>query len=142
MLGNLTHGGGDIRSFRQARLAQIDLYRREYTGAPENRRIAVERVIVPLDGADPEAREKYRAYKAQRDARTREPQGPTQLLIEPDLVGFADEIVEDLLSDPVFDGETRLRMSLPFHFSLSEYRQILQDMVERVLPRVGWTPRA
>jgi alkanesulfonate monooxygenase SsuD/methylene tetrahydromethanopterin reductase-like flavin-dependent oxidoreductase (luciferase family) len=142
LLGNLTYGGDHYRSFRDARLAQLDLYHREFAGKPRNRRLGVERVIVPLDGADEPTRQKYRAFKAQRDPRTLQPFGPRHILAEPDLVGFADEIVEDILGDPVFDGETRLRVALPYSFEPHEYRQILQDIAERVLPHVGWTPRS
>lgn len=141
LLGNLTQASGSANTFRTAQVAQIELYNRDFTGKPENRRYGVERVIVPLDGADEATRAKYLDYKAQREPRTRSPQGPKQLLIAPDLVGFADEIAAELLADPVFDGETRLRISLPFSFSASEYRQILQDIAEKVLPQVGWTPR-
>ncbi|MFT4039990.1 MAG: LLM class flavin-dependent oxidoreductase [Thermomicrobiales bacterium] len=142
LLGNLTYGGDHYANFREARLAQLDLYAREFTGKPQNRRLGVERVIVPLDGADEATRQKYRDFKAGRDPRTLKPFGPQHILAEPDLVGFADEIVEDILNDPVFDGETRLRIALPYSLQPGEYRQILQDIAERVLPQVGWTPRA
>jgi alkanesulfonate monooxygenase SsuD/methylene tetrahydromethanopterin reductase-like flavin-dependent oxidoreductase (luciferase family) len=141
LLGNLTYGGDQFASFREARLAQLALYDREFTGKPGNKRLGVERVIVPLDSADEATRQKYRDYKARRDPRTRKPFGPKHILAEPDLVGFADEIVEDILNDPVFNGETRLRIALPYSLQSGEYRQILQDIAERVLPRVGWTPR-
>lgn len=140
MLGNLTSGGEHAQSFREARLSQLELYRDLFDGKPENRRVAVEKVIVPLDGADAATRDKYRQYKAGRDPRTLEPHGPTRIFFEPDLVGFAEEIVEDLLNDPVFNGDTRIRIALPYSFQPHEYRQIIQDIAERVLPHVGWTP--
>jgi alkanesulfonate monooxygenase SsuD/methylene tetrahydromethanopterin reductase-like flavin-dependent oxidoreductase (luciferase family) len=141
LLGNLTFGGDRYTSFREARLDQLELYANEFTGKPENRRVGVERVIVPLDGADEPTRQKYRDFKARRDPRTLKPFGPNHILAEPDLVGFADEIVDDILNDPVFNGDTRLRVALPYSFEPSEYRQILQDIAEKVLPQLGWTPR-
>ncbi len=141
LLGNLTFGGDHYANFREARLAQLDLYAREFNGKPRNRRLGVERVIVPLDSADEPTRQKYRDFKARRDPRTLKPFGPKHILAEPDLVGFAGEIVEDILNDPVFNGETRLRVALPYGLRPADYRQILQDIAERVLPHVGWTPR-
>jgi alkanesulfonate monooxygenase SsuD/methylene tetrahydromethanopterin reductase-like flavin-dependent oxidoreductase (luciferase family) len=142
LLGNLTFGGDHYANFREARLAQLQLYASEFTGKLQNRRLGVERVIVPLDGADEPTRQKYRDFKAQRDPRTLKPFGPKHILAEPDLVGFAGEIVEDILNDPVFDGETRLRVALPYGLEPGDYRQILQDIAELVLPNVGWEPRA
>ena len=38
------------------------------------------------------------------------------------------------------DGRTELRVALPYAFETEEYRQILADIAERVLPALGWTP--
>lgn len=102
----------------------------------------MERVIVPLDGAEEPTRQKHRAFKARRDPRARKPCGLHHVLAEPDQVGFADEIAEDILNDPVVDGETRPRIALPSSLPPGEYRQILQDIAGRVLPHAGWAPRA
>jgi len=141
LLGNLTSAPEGIDSFREARLQQLALYTEAFVGKPENLRVAVERVIVPLDGADETSRAKYRAFAEGRHARTLQAHGPTRIFFEPDLVGFAEEIIEGLASDPVYDGRTRLRISLPYSFAPHEYRQILQDIAEKVLPHVGWAPR-
>lgn len=115
---------------------------RRFTGKPQNRRLGVKRVIVPLDGAEEPARQKPRDFQARRDPRPRKSFAPQHSLAESDLVGFAQEIPEDSLNDPVTDGETRLRIALPYSLPPNEYRQILPDIAERVLPQVGWTPRA
>ncbi len=139
MVGNITTGE-DTDDFLTAQLRQLDLYDRSLGLA--DRHVALGRVIVPLDGADAATREKYRAFAAGRHQRTLGPQGPRRTLFAPDLVGTADEIVRRLADDPVLHRVRRLRLELPYNFTLAEYRQILTDFVTLIAPRLGWTGRS
>ncbi|WP_034261138.1 LLM class flavin-dependent oxidoreductase [Actinospica robiniae] len=103
-------------------------------------RIALGRVIVPLDGADRATRERYRAYAASRHARTLKPQGERRVLFAPDLVGTADEILERLHADATFTQTSELRLELPYEFHREDYEQILHDMVRLIAPELGWQP--
>lgn len=72
--GNIVTGES-TDDFTTAQLNLLSEYRR---ALPPDRtpRVAVGRVIVPLDGADAATRARYRAYAANRHERTLAPQGP------------------------------------------------------------------
>lgn len=136
LLGNLTASDGEDR-FEQAQRIHVDEYYAAFAG-PGTPAVGVERVIVPLDGATAEQRAHYAAYAASREERTL---APTRgHVFQRDLVGTADEIADRLRADPSIDGRTELRIALPYAFAAEEYRQILADIAERVLPQLGWTP--
>ncbi|AXK84557.1 Flavin-dependent oxidoreductase, luciferase family (includes alkanesulfonate monooxygenase SsuD and methylene tetrahydromethanopterin reductase) [Nocardia farcinica] len=160
----LWYGGGSLRSVRWAGAAGLNLltgnvvigersddftttqrdliaeYRRHLApGRPG--RVAVGRVIVPLDGADRATRDRYRRYAESRHERTLAPQGERRVLFAPDLVGTAAEIVDRLAADPVLGLTTELRLELPYEFHRRDYEQILHDTVELVAPALGWTVR-
>ncbi|MFP7365394.1 LLM class flavin-dependent oxidoreductase [Corynebacterium callunae] len=135
-LGNLTNAVGDL-SFEEAQRARIDLYYQEFKGenAP---RVAVERVILPLDSANIEQTKHYQEFAAARNERTKQPQGERKTVIQPDLIGSSDEIIEQLKNDPSFDGRTELRIALPYAFDQQEYVQIIRDIADLILPALDW----
>lgn len=139
MVGNVTTAE-DSDDFLTAQLRQLDLYDRSL--GLGDRHVAVGRVILPLDGADGTTREKYRAFAAGRHQRTLAPQGPRRTMFLPDLVGSATEILNRLADDPVLPRVRRLRLELPYNFTLAEYRQILSDFITLIAPGLGWTGRS
>ncbi len=132
LLSNVTTGEG-TDSFIGAQQAQIAAFR---SAILEGRhpRIAVGRVIVPLDGADGPTRDKYLAYAASRHARTLQPNGERRTMFAVDIIASAAEIVERLRSDPVVAAADELRLELPYEFRPEEYRQILDDVMRLVQP--------
>jgi hypothetical protein len=60
----------------------------------------------------------------------------------PDLVGTADEIVGQLLADPVVGQVSELRLELPYDLPFENYHQIIEDFVTRIAPELGWRPEA
>lgn len=137
-LGNLTNAVGD-KGFEESQKARIDLYRSEYQGEGSPR-VAVERVLLPLDSASSHQREHYKEFAAERLPRTTKPQGERRTAIQSDLLGSSEEIIDRLAGDPSFDGETELRISLPYAFERAEYEQIIGDIAEHILPALGWSP--
>lgn len=138
LTGNIVIGDRSD-DFATTQLGLIDDYRQRVDPARPGR-IAVGRVIVPLDSADRATRERYRAYAASRHERTLAPQGERRVLFAPDVVGTADEIVDRLRADPVLAQVSELRLELPYEFHRGEYEQILHDTVELIAPRLGWKP--
>jgi alkanesulfonate monooxygenase SsuD/methylene tetrahydromethanopterin reductase-like flavin-dependent oxidoreductase (luciferase family) len=138
LTGNVIQGEG-TDDFVTAQLALIAEYRR-LLPADRPGRVALGRVVVPLDGADPATRAKYRAYAASRHERTLRPQGDRRTLFAPDLVGTAAEIVERLRADRAVGEVTELRLELPYEFDERDYEQILHDVRTLVAPRLGWRP--
>ncbi|MEV6765963.1 LLM class flavin-dependent oxidoreductase [Streptomyces sp. NPDC051105] len=136
--GNIVTGE-DTDDFTTAQLNLLAAYRRTLSGdrAP---RVALGRVIVPLDSADAATRARYRAYAASRHERTLAPQGPKRILFAPDVVGTSEQILERLTADPVLAGVSELRLELPYEFHREEYEQILHDVRHLVAPELGWRP--
>ncbi|MET7479901.1 LLM class flavin-dependent oxidoreductase [Streptomyces sp. NPDC005648] len=136
--GNIVTGE-DTDDFTTAQLKLVSEYRRTL---PEDRtaRVALGRVIVPLDSADTATRARYRAYAASRHERTLAPQGPRRTLFAPDVVGTAEQILEQLTADPVLAEVTELRLELPYEFHREEYEQILHDVRHLVAPELGHYP--
>jgi alkanesulfonate monooxygenase SsuD/methylene tetrahydromethanopterin reductase-like flavin-dependent oxidoreductase (luciferase family) len=135
LLGNLADGDGHD-SFESAQRAHIDLYYQEFAGS--GAAVGVERVILPLDSTTDEQRAHYTGYAAARDERTQAAVGPRGTRFGRDLIGTGEQIAERLAADPAFDGLTELRVALPYAFTSDEYRQVLGDIVEHVLPHLGW----
>jgi alkanesulfonate monooxygenase SsuD/methylene tetrahydromethanopterin reductase-like flavin-dependent oxidoreductase (luciferase family) len=138
LTGNITAGEG-TDDFVTAQRANIRTYREHFVGlhAP---RIALGRVIVPFDSAEPTTRKKYREYAASRHERTLAPQGEKRTLFARDLVGTSEEILEALHADAAISDVTELRLELPYEFSGEEYEQILSDVARAIAPELGWTP--
>ncbi|SEF16908.1 LLM class flavin-dependent oxidoreductase [Streptomyces sp. Ag109_O5-10] len=141
LLGGNIVTGEDTDDFTTAQLNLLSEYRRSL---PDGRapRVAVGRVIVPLDSADAATRARYRAYAASRHERTLAPQGPRRVLFAPDVVGTAEQILEELTADPVLAEVSELRLELPYEFHREEYEQILHDVRHLVAPELGWRPEA
>jgi alkanesulfonate monooxygenase SsuD/methylene tetrahydromethanopterin reductase-like flavin-dependent oxidoreductase (luciferase family) len=169
VVGNICAGQGlDTDDFGTAQLAQIRAYRQQFADSPSRTggclpasgapapdhprsppfppgpgrpRVVAGRVIVPLDSADAAARRKYRDYQAARHQRTLAPIGERRILIAPDLVGTAAEIVAALRADPVLAEVTELQLELPYAFAQDEYEQILSDVATSIAPQLGWSAR-
>jgi len=140
LIGNITTGEG-TDDYREAQLCQLDLFHSHWSEA-RTPRIALGRVIVPIDGADARTRQCYREFSEGRRARTLTAHGERRTLFAPDLVGTADEIVARLLDDPVVGQVRELRLELPYDLPFENYQQILEDFVTRIAPELGWRPEA
>ena len=138
LVGNL-NTGEETDDFLEAQRRQVETFRTHWSG-PGTPRIAVGRVVVPLDGADQATRSRYRDYAAARHPRTLAPQGDRRTLFAPDLVGNAAELADRLLADPILLFADTVRLELPYNFAASDYRQILSDFTSLVAPRLGWAP--
>jgi alkanesulfonate monooxygenase SsuD/methylene tetrahydromethanopterin reductase-like flavin-dependent oxidoreductase (luciferase family) len=129
----------DSDDFNTTQLILIDEYRRLVDSARPGR-VALGRVIVPFDSADAKTRARYRDYAASRYERTLKPQGEQRAMFAPDVVGTADQILEQLSVDPVIGTVSELRIELPYEFHREEYEQILHDIRHLVAPELGWRP--
>ncbi|KQY37402.1 MULTISPECIES: LLM class flavin-dependent oxidoreductase [Nocardia] len=136
--GNVVFGDASD-DFTTSQLTLISDYRRLIDPA-RPARVAVGRVIVPFDSADRATRERYRAYAASRHDRTLGPQGERRILFAPDIVGTAEQILEQLRADPVLAQTSELRLELPYEFHREDYEQILHDTVHLIAPELGWKP--
>ncbi|MFF4258692.1 hypothetical protein ACFY1L_46680 [Streptomyces sp. NPDC001663] len=100
---------------------------------------------MPFDEADAAARARYRNYAASRHERTLTPQtlavlGPKRFLFAPDVVGTAEQILEQPAADPVLAQAPELRLELPYELHREEYEQILHDVRQLIAPELGWRP--
>lgn len=142
LIGNLTSGEGTDDYFT-AQLRQLEAFRLALpSAAPRTPRVARGRVVVPFDSADAATRRRYSDFAASRHARTLSPQGDRRTLFSPDLVGSAEQILEQLHQDPLLHEVDELCIELPYEFTGEEYEQILTDFIERVAPEIGWKKRA
>lgn len=137
LIGNVTTGE-ETDDFFVAQARQLETYR---AAGGEGRRVALGRVIVPLDGADAKTRKRYLDYAAGRTERTLTPQGERRTLYARDIVGTSDEILERLFADPILPHVSELRLELPYEFEDEEYRQIVHTFVTRIAPELGWSAR-
>ncbi|CAN7443857.1 LLM class flavin-dependent oxidoreductase [Devosia sp. LjRoot16] len=126
LVGNVTSGEG-TDDFVTAQLNQIAVYRVQARGG--SGRIALGRVIVPLDGASRATRERYLAYAQSRHARTLQPNGDKRTLFAPDLVGTLADIAERLTADAAVAAADELRLELPYEFDEADYAQILTNAI-------------
>ncbi|WP_443217790.1 LLM class flavin-dependent oxidoreductase [Saccharothrix sp. CCNWYY140] len=157
------YGGGSLRSARWAGenglnfltdnvvraeesedfgVIQRDLIRnfREQHVDGDKARVTLGVVMIPTDSASPAQKAKYEEYVRKRLPRTERPQGPARVMFAPDLVGTADQIVEQLNAHPAFHEVDELAAALPFTFEHEDYVQILTDLATRLGPALGWTP--
>ncbi|MCW7945044.1 oxidoreductase [Streptomyces hygroscopicus] len=132
----------DTTDFTTAQLNLLAEYRRALGGVRSAPRVALGRVIVPYDSADAATRARYREYAASRHERTLAPRafGPKQILFAPDVVGTAEQILEQLAADPVLAQVSELRLELPYEFHREEYEQILHDVRHLIARELGWRP--
>ena len=160
LVNRIWYGGGSLRSARWAGESGLNLlsgnivtgeHTDDFTTAQSNllteyrrvqptARVAVGRVVVPFDSADHATRARYRTYADSRHARTLAPQGPRRTLFAPDVVGTAEQILEQLAADSVVSAVSELRLELPYEFRREEYQQILHDVLHLVAPELGWRP--
>ncbi|MFT4197348.1 MAG: LLM class flavin-dependent oxidoreductase [Pseudoxanthomonas sp.] len=144
LIGNVTQPEADDDFFR-VQHSHLALFRRHWQ-QPRPPRIALGRVIVPLDSADADTRQFYLDYAASRHERTLGPQtfqpSGRRALFAPDLVGTSEQIVERLRADPILPQVREFRLELPYEFSYAQYRQILHDFIERIAPNLGWRQAA
>jgi alkanesulfonate monooxygenase SsuD/methylene tetrahydromethanopterin reductase-like flavin-dependent oxidoreductase (luciferase family) len=136
LTGNIV-SGEDTDDFSTAQAALLAEYRR-IVGPSRPARIALGRVIVPFDSADRSTRARYRDYAAARHERTLKPQGDKRTLFAPDVVGTAEQILEQLTADPVVSAVSELRLELPYELHHADYEQILHDVRHLVAPELGW----
>lgn len=134
LIGNVT-SGEDTDDFYVAQARQLSLYRAAGGSAS---RVALGRVIVPLDSANAATRRKYLDFANARIERTLQPNGPRHTLYPLDLVGSSDDILEWLHADPILNEVSELRLELPYEFEQEEYFQILHDFVTKIAPSLGW----
>jgi len=139
LTGNIVTGEG-TDDFTTAQLALLSQYRRALPVGRPAPRAALGRVVVPFDSADATARARYRSYAAGRHERTLAPQGPGRTLFAPDVVGTAEQILEQLAADPVVSAVSELRLELPYEFHRKDYEQILHDVRHLIAPELGWRP--
>jgi alkanesulfonate monooxygenase SsuD/methylene tetrahydromethanopterin reductase-like flavin-dependent oxidoreductase (luciferase family) len=134
LIGNVTTGE-ETDDFFVAQLRQLQTYR---ASGGHQKRVALGRVIVPLDSADAVTRRRYLDYAAGRHERTLAPQGERRTLYARDLVGTSEQILERLFTDPILPHVSEIRLELPYEFEDGEYRQIIHDFVTRIAPELGW----
>lgn len=138
LIGNLT--SAEVSSdYHQAQLALIHAFRQHWpANASRQPRIAAGRVIIPTDNASRATIKRYQDFAASRYQRTLEPQGPKRTIFSEDIVGSSEEIVAQLIDDPLLREVTEFRVELPYEFTNEEYSQIITDFIEGVAPHLGW----
>ena len=136
LVGNI-NTAEETDGFFEVQRSHIETFRAHWKGESQPR-IAVGRVIVPLDGADTATRQRYHDYAASRHARTLGPQGERRTQFTSDLVGTAAELIERLAADPILPLVDTLRLELPYNFSIDDYRQITADFAGLIAPALGW----
>jgi alkanesulfonate monooxygenase SsuD/methylene tetrahydromethanopterin reductase-like flavin-dependent oxidoreductase (luciferase family) len=138
LTGNIVFGHG-ATDFVTVQRAYIREYRR-LAGAGQPARVALGRVVVPVDSTDRATRQRYLAYARSRHERTLAPQGDRGVLFAPDLIGPSEQIVERLRADAAVQEVSEFRLELPYEFSRDDYEQILYDAAHAVAPHLGWKP--
>lgn len=130
-------------SFAEIQQSQIRAYREAAATSAQARRparVSQGLVVIPIDSASAEQREKYQRYVDERTARTRSPQGPKRMLFAQDLIGTSEQIAEQLYAHAGFQEVDEVAFALPFSFDHEDYVQILTDIATRLGPALGWAP--
>ncbi len=140
LVSNISSTEEGVRDFAQAQRNQIDRYRAS-SADPAAARVAVARVVVPLDGATDGQRRRYREYVERRTLRTTQVHG-RNTIIAPDLIGTTDELVEQIRADAAFQAADDHLFELPFEFERQDWEHILEQLATRVGPGLGWQPGA
>lgn len=130
LTGNIITGE-NTDDFLTAQQALIKRFRQEWRHerAP---RVALGRVILPTDSANPDTRHRYKEFVAERDRRTGFAHGSRRTLFLPDIVGTTEEILETLRKDPVLPLVSEFRLELPYEFYAEDYAQILRDFAQLI----------
>ncbi|POO55739.1 LLM class flavin-dependent oxidoreductase [Agrobacterium rosae] len=137
LTGNIV-SGEHTDDFLTAQAALINRFRHEWIHEREPR-VALGRVILPTDSADPQTRRRYKEFAAQRDKRTGTPHGDRRTLFLPDIVGTTEEIFETLARDAVLPLVSEFRLELPYEFQAEDYRQIIDDFAGVAFPSLQQT---
>lgn len=140
LIGNLCQSEG-TDSFFAAQQTQLDRFRSHWSAAYAPR-VALGRVVVPLDSADAKSREQFLAFAAARHDRALAPQGDRSIVFAPDLVGSAEQILAALRRDPILPQVSEFRLELPYDLEEEQYAQILSDFAARIAPELGWSGQA
>lgn len=125
LTGNIVSGEG-TDDFHAAQAALIHRFRSSWSHT-RPARVALGRVILPIDSAASATRRRYREFVEERNKRTTQAHGPRRTLFLPDIIGTVDEILETLTNDPVVSLVSELRLELPYEFRADDYRQIIED---------------
>ncbi|GMA25417.1 monooxygenase [Luteimicrobium album] len=136
--GNIV-AGEDSDDFATQQRLNVRRYREQFVGG-RTPRVALGRVVLPLDGADRATRRRYLAYEESRRARTLGPQGERRTLFARDLVGTSEQILEALAADVALREAGELRLELPYELERDDYEQILTDVATAIAPALGWRP--
>ena len=131
--------GTESREFATIQAEHIDMFRSNHPHA-ESARVSQGLVVIPTDSASPEQINRYRAYAADRFARTLQTQGPRGMVISPDYVGTSDELADVLYAHSGFRRVDEVAFALPFNFAEDDYVQIITDMATELGPRLRWRP--
>ncbi|GAS95879.1 monooxygenase [Mycolicibacterium canariasense] len=131
--------GTESRDFATIQAEHIDAYRAHHP-RPEKARVSQGLVVIPTDSATDDQIRRYREYAASRFERTKTPQGPRGMLFSPDYVGTSDELADQLSAHAGFVRADEVTFALPFTFASEDYAQIIEDMAQRLGPRLGWEP--
>ena len=131
----------ESRDFATVQGEHIDAFRAHHAN-PERARVSQGLVVIPTDSATDDQIRRYRDYAASRFERTKTPQGPRGMLFSPDYVGTSDELADQLFDHAGFQRADEVAFALPFTFGADDYTQIIDDLAQRLGPRLGWQPRA
>jgi len=146
--GTVLHDQEDGESFGLYQARIIEAYRSQWlrlwnTTPPQ---VAVAASI--LVGTTPELRDTYAAYDLERRTAgigASRPKGalppagpPSGAMISPVFQGKADEVIEQIFSDPGLAAADELVLFLPPAFGLPENIRLLTDFVTTVAPSLGW----
>jgi alkanesulfonate monooxygenase SsuD/methylene tetrahydromethanopterin reductase-like flavin-dependent oxidoreductase (luciferase family) len=133
--------GTESRDFATIQGEHIDAFRAHHPHA-ERARVSQGLVVIPTDSATDDQIRRYTDYAASRFERTTTPQGPRGMLFSPDYVGPSDELADRLYEHAGFQRANEVAIALPFTFAADDYTQIIDDLAQRLGPRLGWQPRA
>ncbi|MBI3225982.1 MAG: LLM class flavin-dependent oxidoreductase [Mycolicibacterium cosmeticum] len=131
--------GTESRDFATIQAEHIDAYRAHHP-EPEKARVSQGLVVIPTDSATDDQIRRYREYAEARFERTKTPQGPRGMLFSPDYVGTSDELADQLSAHAGFARADEATFALPFSFEPEDYSQIIDDLAEKLGPRLGWEP--
>ncbi len=139
LIGNIV-SGENTDDFLIAQRALITRFRQEWQ-AKRTPRVALGRVILPVDSARSATRRRYMDFVAERDKRTGTPHGARRTLFLPDIIGTTDEILEKLSRDPVLPLVSEFRLELPYEFYAEDYVQIIEDFAALIPVTGGRQPK-
>jgi alkanesulfonate monooxygenase SsuD/methylene tetrahydromethanopterin reductase-like flavin-dependent oxidoreductase (luciferase family) len=131
--------GTESRDFATIQGEHIDAYRTHHPH-PDRARVSQGLVVIPTDSATDDQIRRYTDYAAARFERTTSPQGPRGMLFSPDYVGPSDELADRLYEHAGFQRANEVAIALPFTFGADDYTQIIDDLAQRLGPRLRWEP--